>query len=189
MNFLLHKKKRSVGGFTLIETLVAIAILMTVIAAPLTAANKGLGTALNARDQLTASLLAQDVVEYVKNIKSVNFAEDPDTWLDGLSGCTENSICRLDSTRFFGTVGSGITQCGVAATSVDSCPVWIDNSGYRQPDPGGNSSQSAFNRGFYLVGQPVGSTTKRKIYVIVSWVSGGTRHESTLSAGISKVNW
>ncbi|MEK7514744.1 MAG: hypothetical protein AAB587_02905 [Patescibacteria group bacterium] len=182
MNFFLHRKKQIAGGFTILETLIAIAILMTVITAPLVAANKGLSIALNARDQLTASLLAQDAAEYVKNLKSVNIATSaPGGWLEGVSGCTVANLCLLDSTR---PLGSGITQCNSAL--VDSCPVWLDATGYRQPAPA-NSSRSAFNRGFYLLEQ--GGPDQRKIYVIISWVSGGTRYESTLSAGISNINW
>src|SRR6185369_6180494 len=57
------------SGFTIIETLVAIAILMIAIAGPLTVAQKGLTSSIYARDQMIASYLAQDAIEYVKNVR------------------------------------------------------------------------------------------------------------------------
>src|ERR1035437_7381734 len=60
------------SGFTLVETLVAIAILMIAIAGPLTVAEKGLSASIYARDQLMASYLAQDAMESIKNIVDSN---------------------------------------------------------------------------------------------------------------------
>src|ERR1035437_9310157 len=60
------------SGFTLVETLVAIAILMIAIAGPLTVAEKGLSASIYARDQLMASYLAQDAMESIKNVVDSN---------------------------------------------------------------------------------------------------------------------
>jgi len=57
------------AGFTLIETLVAIAILMIAIAGPLTVANQALTSALGSRNAMIATYLAQDGMESLKNIK------------------------------------------------------------------------------------------------------------------------
>jgi hypothetical protein len=51
------------SGFTIVETLVAVAILMIAIAGPLTIVNKSLRAAMEAQDQVTAAYLAQDVIE------------------------------------------------------------------------------------------------------------------------------
>ena len=55
---LYHKPKTA--GFTLIEALVAVAILALAVAGPLYAANRALVAAGIARDRLTASYLAQE---------------------------------------------------------------------------------------------------------------------------------
>lgn len=55
------------NGFTLLEALVAISILMVAVAAPITIAQKGLSSAIYSKDQMIASYLAQDALEYIKN--------------------------------------------------------------------------------------------------------------------------
>ncbi len=57
-------------GFTIIEALVAVTILMISIVGPLTIAQKSLMASIYARDQVTASFLAQDIIEKIKNDKS-----------------------------------------------------------------------------------------------------------------------
>jgi len=53
-------------GFTLVETMVAITILTLAVTGALFTANTALVAASIARDQLTASYLAQESVEYVR---------------------------------------------------------------------------------------------------------------------------
>jgi len=60
-------KIKNKKGFTLIETLVAISILLLSLSVPLTIASKGLASSFFARDQITAFYLAQDAVEYIRN--------------------------------------------------------------------------------------------------------------------------
>ena len=57
------------GGFTLIESLVAITILVTAILGPMTIAATGISSAIYARDQETAFFLAQEGLEYVRNVR------------------------------------------------------------------------------------------------------------------------
>jgi type II secretory pathway pseudopilin PulG len=63
------QKAESGRGFTLIESLVAIAILMLSVAGPLYAADRAIVAASIARDQLTASYLAQEAIEHVRLLR------------------------------------------------------------------------------------------------------------------------
>ncbi|MBL7045638.1 MAG: type II secretion system protein [Parcubacteria group bacterium] len=77
------KKKNKKRGFTLIETLVAISILVVSVAGPLTLSSKGLVAAFFARDQVTAFYLAQEGIEFIRNVRDENILEGS-SWLNGL---------------------------------------------------------------------------------------------------------
>lgn len=60
-------------GFTLIETLVAIAILTLAVAGPLYEAGRTMVAAEVANDQLVASYLAQEGIEYVRLVRDDDY--------------------------------------------------------------------------------------------------------------------
>ncbi|MBA3788898.1 type II secretion system protein [Patescibacteria group bacterium] len=108
-------------GFTLIETLVAITIISVTLVAPFYAVEQSLTASFTARDQLEASMLAQEGIEYVREIRNNNYltyyntASPPaESWLYGLNGqngsdCRANFKCTVDPTR---SLSQGIQQCG-----------------------------------------------------------------------------
>ena len=88
------KRKKNVSGkrgFTLLETLVAISILVFAITATFTAAQSSLSVSIDSRDRITAYYLAQEAVELVRNVRDENSLynyQNPSTprhWLFGLS--------------------------------------------------------------------------------------------------------
>ncbi len=83
-------------GFTLVETLVAIAIMMIAIAGPLYTADRAILAAEISRDQLIASYLAQEGIEYVRMMRDNAFlAVYPNTsnaWTSFISQCS-GSAC------------------------------------------------------------------------------------------------
>jgi prepilin-type N-terminal cleavage/methylation domain-containing protein len=96
-------------GFTLVEMLVAVAILSLSIAATFTAVQSGLQNSSIAKDQTTAFYLAQEAMEFIKNKRDNNalnsISGGPNTWLTGLSSSSgdpcwfgNNSICTIDVT-------------------------------------------------------------------------------------------
>ncbi len=68
----LFPKTYKLSGFTLIETLVAISLLTVAIVAPMSLTSQALNSAYYARDQMTASYLAQEALEGVRNIRDNN---------------------------------------------------------------------------------------------------------------------
>jgi prepilin-type N-terminal cleavage/methylation domain-containing protein len=109
-------------GFTLVETLVAISILSLSIAATFTAVQNGIQNSTVAKDQITAFYLAQEAMEYIKNIRDQNALSSinggTNTWLTGLSGvsgdpCYFGKVCRIDSPA------QVATYCG---TTFGTCP-------------------------------------------------------------------
>lgn len=107
-------------GFTLIETLVAVLILSSAIAGPLTIASKGLLTAIVAKDQMIAYYLAQDAMEFVRFKRDTNqlclsaggSCSGVSSWLTGFDtgGCINTANgCHVDS--FSGTISSCSGAC------------------------------------------------------------------------------
>ncbi len=93
-------------GFTLVETLVAISILLLVIIGPMTIASRGMQSAFYADEQTTAVYLAQEAIESVQRLRDNNALEvyepggsssDTWEWLSSLPlACTGNNGCDLD---------------------------------------------------------------------------------------------
>jgi len=101
-------KLNSKKGFTLLEALVAISILMVAVVAPITIAQKGLSSSIYSKNQMIASYLAQDAIEYIKNKRDQNVINDPaGDWLSGLEFCLEPDYCGIDT---IGTDGNGFVQ-------------------------------------------------------------------------------
>ena len=79
-------ENNSERGLTLVETLVAISILTIAVVGPLGIIAQALHTSYYTRDQMTAYYLAQEAIEYVRNIRdnqsiaiTRDFLNDPDT--------------------------------------------------------------------------------------------------------------
>lgn len=101
-------------GFTLVETLVAISVLVIAIIGPLYAVHKSVMASYAARDQLIATALAQEGVEYVRFIRDGNYLESfpnpPTAWLDGLQACISSNGCVIDPNQ--GSVSACATSSG-----------------------------------------------------------------------------
>lgn len=67
---------KSGKGFTLIETMVAISLLTVSIVAPMSLASQSLASAFYARDQITASYLAQEAIETVRSVRDSNILQN-----------------------------------------------------------------------------------------------------------------
>jgi prepilin-type N-terminal cleavage/methylation domain-containing protein len=168
------KNKLNNKGFTLIETLVAIAVLMIAVAGPLSIAHKALTGALYAKNQSIASFLAQDEMELIKNIRD-NYLVDNNTypwWSNVIAGTncngdnedtSYNNICGLD------IVGSNISEgsCNLRG----NCLLWFSfNRGYVYEDSADSElEETIFTRYFFIerngVADPVAT-------VVVKWDQG-----------------
>lgn len=77
-NNLINKK---IKGFTLVEVLVAISILLVVVTATLGTASDSLSTTIYAKEQVTAYFLAQEAIEDIKNLRHQNNLNNDLYWL------------------------------------------------------------------------------------------------------------
>lgn len=88
----------SFRGFTLIETLVAISIILTSIVGPLYTVQQSLNASRTAGEQLIASSLAQEAIEYVRYVRDSNYLTTINggssvNWLQGFDGSASSVNC------------------------------------------------------------------------------------------------
>lgn len=133
------------GGFTIIETLVAIFILLVSTTGPLSFAQSGLRSSFLARDQVTAFYLAQDAIETLKNIRDNNniaYRNGDDTvlWLGGFGMCEPKTkgnpvMCNLDTGQSENilTVSCGIQGCSPLYYDADSRQFVVDQRSIGEP--------------------------------------------------------
>lgn len=114
-------------GFTLVETLVAISILMISIAGPYYSVYKAVQTTYIARDKLIATALSQEGIEYVRNKRDSNYLYNlahPTAkvdWLNGLSACKgAGAKCTVDATVSSAPVGCNNGTCTALYTDTTS---------------------------------------------------------------------
>ncbi len=126
-------------GFTLVETLVAISILSLSIAATFTAVQTGLQTSSTIKDQISAFYLAQEGMEYIKNVRDNNalnaISGGANTWLTGLSEvpgdfCYFGKVCQIDVPLATISNCGGGTSVPITNSPPNLCPVLRqDNTG------------------------------------------------------------
>ncbi len=168
-------------GFTILETLFAIFILVLSITGPMVFAQSGLRASFQSRDQITAFYLAQDVIETIKNIRDDN-GIDGDAWLSGLVAndkCSANIPCKIDTALN----PPAVTRC------VGTCPplnIVDAAASSKYTYTGTSADESRFTRTVYI--NQI-STDEAQIVVEVEWVSPVTigRHRIVVQENI--YNW
>ena len=164
----------------MVETLVAVAILMIAVAGPLTIAQKGLTAAIYARDQVTASFLAQDAMEYVKNVRDYNL-EQGNQWLLFLDQCSSAATqCSVDTMTPVtnSAINIGCTDCSLYRSL---------NGGYTTNSSAGPKSQ--FSRTFYVdtTSNSNDPNNEATIVVTVSWSNGTVNNVVTFENQIFNI--
>lgn len=178
----------SMKGFTLIETLVAVTILTLAVAGPMVTANRAIVASQTARDQLTASYLAQEGVEYVRALRDREYlatyppGDSSAAWSTFLgtgaaSGiedyCRSPSSCTLDPLRTMG-YGSG----SALSTYAGNAPLRVTTTNrYTQQNLAG-STVTPFTRTIQVT--PLTSTDER-ITSTVSWTYHGTAYSVSIT--------
>lgn len=164
------------NGFTLVETLVAISILVMVIVGPMTIAQKGIQNAYFANDQVTAVFLAQEAIEGVRELRDEVAL---DAYKGGIvptanwvpPGCNGSPGCAF--------LRGNATPFQVCSTGNDNCIVHIDSNGLYSHDLG--DPVSPFTRKVTIGGAIGGGVP---VDVSVTWNNKGVLREVKLQTWI-----
>ncbi|MDE2071541.1 MAG: prepilin-type N-terminal cleavage/methylation domain-containing protein [Patescibacteria group bacterium] len=168
---------KKIKGFTLIETMVAVLILATAIAGPLTIASKGLSSALIAKDQIGAFYLAQDAMEYVRFLRDTSCLQQSagtqgcSTWLSTLLPCVSadgTQTCALDS---FGNPADGVSGHAsvVQCTSNVCTPLYYNGATHYFTYNSSNATLSLYTRTVSIQNPAFGSNDESVVTVKVVW--------------------
>jgi type II secretory pathway pseudopilin PulG len=189
--------KKYNGGFTLIEALIAISILMIAIASPMVISQKGLTDAVLSRDEATASFLAQDGIEAVKNVRDTTALSaesgSPTYWLSNLNACicsgascvdpsnpSNLTYCNIDTMALNPMSGLGIRQGSFISKDPNPMQIVRDKKnggnflyfGLSSPNPNTSQTPSIFSRYINVVQAPSNlnkNQDEAEVNVIVKW--------------------
>ena len=207
-NFIIKINKKPSKGFTLVETLVAISILVIALTGPLAIIAQSLKSSYFSRDEITAAYLAQEPIEFIRNMRDQNTlrASNSTTWLKGeipgksdlTMDANQNSLFGLPDTpvkvKLLWHNGYYLEKCLI------SCLVSYDptaGTGQGASVMYGNDANllgdSIYTREIYLTKSPsdpsLDSVPQREliITVVVSWKNAAISHNVTVTEHL--FNW
>jgi prepilin-type N-terminal cleavage/methylation domain-containing protein len=176
---------KTIRGFTLIETLVAITILMISIVGPLTIASKGLVAAAGSRDQVVASYLAQDLMESVKNLRDSYLVQaesvgSTNGWATFLGTCPGAILCGMETAP--NNLLSPSPGQPFPCASAPFCAMYTDpiKQYYEYETNGGTNIPTLFTRTFTLTQES--NPDVAFLQVTVSWKEAGVTNSIVLNS-------
>ncbi len=169
------------AGFTLIETLVAVSILTISVIGPMVTANRAIVASQTARDQLIASYLAQEAIEYIRAVRDNAFlsAYPGDGWTGFVSAietnCSGTARCTVDPWALSMGYGVGSSMMSYTGTppvlNITGANVYTQQAGTATP----------FTRTIQVFRANPNANNDERIVATVSWVFHGTTHTVTIS--------
>lgn len=170
-------------GFTLIETLVAVTVLLLSLSGPLSIAAQSMYVAQYSREQIVAFYLAQEAIEYVRSVRDRQFLAGGDSWantVNALSTCAGNG-CRIDFPEFRHEPCAG----GVCEPLRRS-PSGVYNH-FMQVSP---NTPSPYTRRVIITPVSIqGGQDALSVRVIMSWASGRNNRSIELKTFLFNYNW
>lgn len=193
-NHLSNKAKKGTRGLTLVESLVAISILVISVFGPMSIVSQAIRTAYLTRDQMTAFYLAQESIEYVRNVRDKNsmMFDQAGAWLYDMEYYSQgapfpqiNNAGTLSPVTYYMTIEPTTTgnQPGYRLTGcAASCPKINVNRltrEYGAPTVGGDIVPSIYTREITFWNTAAGAdpvTGELVVQVVMKWSHNGNAY-------------
>lgn len=198
VNNFIHAKQRSFGfskskGFTLVETMVAITILLVAVVGPISIIGDALHKFYYARDEMSAINLAQEGIEVVRAVATTSMLNNEDITvkvMQGSAGAPPKSIWVVDVDSIYptGKPDKMLLDCNPACIT-NYQDVYFDSTvgKYRQSknSPPVWWTKTQFKR--LVTTTEISPTREVKIESKVEWDTGGQHGTITVTENI--FNW
>lgn len=175
-----NKTNKLTNGFTIVETLVAVAILSLSVLATFGAVTGGLQNSGLSKDRTVAFYLVQEGMEYIRNIRDENVLNNiggnARDWLYGLSSvgsdpCYFGNTCMLD----INSSSANLTRC---SGGFGTCPNLNINSTTGAYGYDSSWTPSVYKREVQFTSI---NSSEIRVTIKISWTSRGTSNSVQLS--------
>jgi prepilin-type N-terminal cleavage/methylation domain-containing protein len=182
-------------GFTLVEVLVSIAIFSMSILGLLSVMASGIINTTYAKNKIIAGYLAQEGIEYMRNIRDNDVlypAYDvsnslPANWsgfTGAMTSCTDGTTnsCGFDGST---TPTNAITFKLCSNESTTHCQLYLTSGSYN--DNSSTGTASGFTRRVWMTKPDSGNDNERTIFSEVDWKQGASSFKTVFSENL--FNW
>lgn len=176
-------------GFTLVETLVSIAIFSISILGILSVLASGVTNTTYAKDKMIAGYLAQEGIEYLRNLRDNDalFPTTGNTWstfVTTMTPCTSGNVCGFNSA----TIPISVFSCGSDPSGIGCNLYYSSSTGTYNDATGSGAVSSGFTRKVWMT-QPAGvnGSNEETIHSEVDWLQGSSPNKIILSENL--FNW
>lgn len=184
--------RKTLRGFTLLETMVAIAVLLIAVVAPISLIGDALHKLYYAKDEIIAINLAQEGIEVIRATGASSMLQGQsisEKIMQGSAGSPPvvNYLVDIDSITAAGKPDQTLRYCN-STCIVNYQSVYLDSNGlYRQNNggPSGSWTKTQFNR--LVTATEIAVTREIKIESKVTWNTGG--QSGTITVMESIFNW
>jgi len=181
-------KLKNNTGFTIVEAMFAVFLLTVSVTSLMSIVASSLFSAKYSRDQITATYLAQEAVDYIRNDRDTSILQGTTfaIFSSKYNKCISPNGCSFDILNFSDT----IKECGAGSSSSIGCPYLYYNQNPNDRDPFYSSSNSYLKTNFkrqVIVENVDNSNQELKISVKVEWMNGGAIKSTTLNSSL--LNW
>lgn len=167
-------------GFTLLETTVAIFIVVVAIVAAFSAFYRIMVVTSSISSRLTAAYLAQEGIEIIRNIRDTNWLKGSN-WDSDFNECKSQNGCEADYT-------TGTGEGGTSFRTYSDSPLYIANNFYSYKISG---TETKFKRKITIIPQKTKEEDEEDnildVSVLVEWEDRGKEYNFTAEEQL--YNW